>query len=55
MPDISMCKNEKCKLKEYCYRFKAKPSPFWQSYSGYIPNKEKGSCEAFIELKELKK
>ena len=36
MPDITMCVGEKdekdCPLKETCYRYKAKPSEFWQSY-----------------------
>jgi hypothetical protein len=31
MPDICMCKNEKCPKKEECYRYMAKPSE-WQSY-----------------------
>ena len=35
MPDISMCKNDKCKFKEDCYRFTAKPSEFMQSYAEF--------------------
>ena len=35
MPDISMCKNDKCKFKKDCYRFTAKPSEFMQSYAEF--------------------
>ena len=34
MPDISMCQNEKCKLKIECYRYMAKPSNY-QSYANF--------------------
>lgn len=33
MPDISMCKNSKCPLREDCYRFTAEPNPWRQAYS----------------------
>jgi hypothetical protein len=39
MPDISMCANEECTLRETCYRFVATPNPFRQSYSDYKPSK----------------
>ena len=32
MPDISMCRDHECPLKDSCYRFTAKPDPHWQSY-----------------------
>ena len=32
MPDIAMCNNKDCKLKETCYRYTAKPSEYMQSY-----------------------
>ncbi len=32
MPDITMCQNEACTLKEVCYRYKATPSER-QSYA----------------------
>ena len=35
MPDISMCKNDKCKFKKDCYRFTAKPSEFFQAYGDF--------------------
>jgi hypothetical protein len=52
MPDISMCLNQNCLLKEKCYRFKANPSTFWQSYTNFIPDKS-GKCDSYIENVEL--
>lgn len=54
MPDISMCVNNKCPLRDRCYRFTAKPNPHRQSYSSFtfeyampgIP-----MCEYFINKK----
>lgn len=47
MPDITMCEGKDCPLKENCYRFKAEPSEYRQSYFVEIPyNKEKKDCES---------
>lgn len=46
MPDISMCKNDNCPLKEKCYRYTAEPSPYRQSY-GLFPQPKDGKCEYF--------
>lgn len=32
MPDITMCSGEGCVIKEDCYRFKATPNEYRQSY-----------------------
>ena len=32
MPDISMCPGGDCVLKDTCYRYKATPTPEWQTY-----------------------
>jgi hypothetical protein len=32
MPDIAKCINEKCTLKEKCYRWTSKPSEYQQAY-----------------------
>lgn len=37
MPDITMCKGAGCPHKEACYRFKATPSPYRQSYFAESP------------------
>jgi hypothetical protein len=36
MPDITMCKNDKCPLGVSCYRYNATPSQY-QSYAMFEP------------------
>ena len=50
MPDITMCKDNKCPKKETCYRFKAAPSHY-QSYFLDTPREGK-DCKLYIEVKE---
>ena len=47
MPDISMCDNEQCPLKETCYRFTATPSEFRQAYAKFKYNEETESCDYY--------
>ena len=49
MPDISMCENKGCSLKESCYRFKAIPDDMLQCYSSFEQD-EDGNCEYFMKL-----
>lgn len=35
MPDISMCKNKTCPLRNTCYRFIAEPNPHRQVYAEF--------------------
>ena len=53
MPDISMCSNQFCPLKEKCYRFNAKPNEFRQSY-GMFEFKD-GVCDYFWDINPIKK
>jgi hypothetical protein len=48
MPDISMCKNEECPLRNQCYRYTAVPEVY-QSYASFKPD-ENGKCDYFIEM-----
>lgn len=32
MPDITMCKSSRCPLSSSCYRYKATPTEYFQSY-----------------------
>lgn len=48
MPDISMCCNDSCTIKNSCYRYIANPSTFRQSYTSFSQN-EDNSCDHFIE------
>lgn len=52
MPDISMCRNEKCPSKKQCYRYTARPNPFRQSYGNfvYVTLKDgQTKCDYFID------
>ena len=50
MADIAMCKDTLCKSKETCYRFKATPDNYRQSY--LIPNREEDAinCSMYWEI-----
>lgn len=52
MPDISMCKNEDCPLKESCYRYMATPNIPYQSYGKFDHKKIMGIvvCDHQIEI-----
>jgi hypothetical protein len=48
MPDITMCRNEKCIKKQSCYRFTATPKEFGQWVQVFEPKdntEEKFECE----------
>lgn len=50
MPDISMCKNNECPLKQKCYRYRAVPNHL-QTYASFKPN-DKGICEYFWKIEK---
>jgi hypothetical protein len=50
MPDIAKCTNEKCTLKEKCYRWTSKPSEHQQAY-----HKFECTQDLFISLLEYRK
>ena len=55
MPDITMCKGEACSIKESCYRYKATPNEYRQSYFVEPPFKKKMSgtdCEHFWDKRQ---
>jgi len=49
MTDISICKNDRCTLKETCYRFKAIPNKQWQLYSEFKQKKDK-TCDFYYKI-----
>lgn len=58
MPDISMCTNIKCPLKEDCYRFNAPVNPYRQSYANFNFEKDskgKTTCQDQIPYLKLNK
>lgn len=54
MPDITMCDDKKCHLKNKCYRFMATPSEYRQSYFAETPRKDY-ECEHFCSIKKGQK
>lgn len=54
MPDITMCTNDECPLRESCYRYMAKPSEYMQSYAVFewkAGKKGKVDCEYYVKIK----
>lgn len=50
MPDISMCANHKCPSAKKCYRHEATPTPGWQTYGSFAPNKKRKKCGYFAAI-----
>ena len=50
MPDISLCKNDKCPSKNECYRFRAVPNPERQAYGSFNLNEGKKKCDYFMSI-----
>ncbi len=48
MPDLTLCTNSDCQFTEFCFRYKAKPSEYVQSYIRFEPQDDK--CEFFIQI-----
>lgn len=44
MADITMCTNNVCDYKEHCYKYQAKPNPYWQSYAYFDRMMDAGKC-----------
>jgi len=49
MPNITMCQNNECPIKESCYRYKAIPDPRYQSYAIFKYDSDTDECYHFIE------
>jgi hypothetical protein len=52
MPDITMCNGFHCPKKEKCYRYRATPNSYRQSYFIAAPVKGDGECEYFSQLRD---
>jgi len=52
MPDISMCLNRKCPSRNECYRYRAQPNEWRQSYAAFMDDPETGKCESFWPIEE---
>ena len=49
MPDITMCQNKECPLKDTCYRHEAKPNEMQPFFVDMKPD-ENGECEYYWEI-----
>lgn len=49
MPDIAMCRDSDCPQRAVCYRYRAVPSEFSQSFFMSSP-RESGGCPAYVEI-----
>lgn len=49
-PDIAMCSNDRCPSSERCYRFKAKPDEYSQSYMDFHPVQDEEMCSDFYPV-----
>ncbi len=54
MPDLYMCANKICTLRMDCFRYRAVPNPWRQSYStfNYTPLDGPDACEHFWDIKD---
>lgn len=53
MPDITMCMDMTCSQKETCYRYKAKPNEYRQSYFMNSPRPEDGGeCTHYWKIED---
>jgi hypothetical protein len=51
MPDITMCTGQGCDLTSTCYRYKAEPSGYYQSYFTEAPI-EDDQCDYYWEVED---
>jgi hypothetical protein len=51
MPDITMCDGKNCDLSSTCYRYKAEPSGYYQSYFTEAPI-EDDQCDYYWEVED---
>lgn len=47
MADISKCADHNCPSKDYCYRFTAPSSEFWQSWGAFNREDDADNCDMF--------
>lgn len=52
MPDISMCTDEECPSRLQCYRYRAEPNTYRQSYMKFPRHHEAEKCDSFWPLRE---
>ena len=51
MADITKCKGTNCDKREFCYRFTAMESKYYQSWFVDTPIKKDGTCDEYWEIR----
>lgn len=54
MPDIQMCQDSMCPSRDRCYRYRAYPTPYAQSYGEYRHGSW-GACSEFWDCTDYVK
>lgn len=59
MVDVTLCVNNHCPLRDKCYRYRAIPDKYWQSYSKFEPHTNTGwkdgfECDYFWQIDWVK-
>ena len=49
--DITKCKGTNCDKREFCYRYTAMESKYYQSWFVDAPIKKDGTCDEYWEIK----
>jgi len=49
--DITKCKGTNCDKREFCYRYTAMESKYYQSWFVDVPIKKDGTCDEYWEIK----
>ena len=47
MADIAKCSDKLCPSKDFCYRFTAPASEYWQSYGSFNREEDAFNCDMF--------
>lgn len=50
MPDIAMCTDMWCPSRGECYRYRAVPTPGWQTYQFFQRDSGKDRCGSFAVI-----
>ncbi|GAA6203687.1 hypothetical protein [Thalassotalea sp. SU-HH00458] len=54
MPDIAMCRGESCPIRIGCYRYRAVPNLYRQSYFGRTPyDHQEKDCDRFLNINDV--
>lgn len=51
IPDISMCNNSQCPKAEICFRHRAQPNPYRQTFARFVCGDN--GCESFYPVSEI--